>query len=104
MVLVPALLMVSTIRFRSFKTIELQTRRPYSVLILIAGAIMLIATHVQIALVVMAYTYLASAFIGLAVSRIRQRGERDPEHRHEDNPKQGNDEGMSPPFRDTAAG
>ena len=29
----PALLMVSTIRFRSFKTIDLQARRPYTVLI-----------------------------------------------------------------------
>ena len=38
MVLVPAVLMVSTIRFRSFKTIDLQTRRPYTVLILIAPA------------------------------------------------------------------
>ncbi len=37
MVLVPALLMVSTIRFRSFKTIDLQMRRPYSVLFLIAA-------------------------------------------------------------------
>ena len=32
----PALLMVSTIRFRSFKTIDLQMRRPYTVLLLIA--------------------------------------------------------------------
>ena len=30
MVLVPAVLMVSTIRFRSFKTIDLQSRRPYT--------------------------------------------------------------------------
>src|SRR5438132_3145546 len=42
MVLVPAILMVSTIRFRSFKTIDLQTRRPYTVLLLIAAGIMLI--------------------------------------------------------------
>src|SRR5882757_4108565 len=32
MVLVPAALMVSTIRFRSFKTIDSKARRPYSVL------------------------------------------------------------------------
>ena len=37
MVLVPAVLMVSTIRFRSFKTIDLQIRRPYTVLLLIAA-------------------------------------------------------------------
>ncbi|PYR28746.1 MAG: CDP-diacylglycerol--serine O-phosphatidyltransferase [Acidobacteria bacterium] len=40
MVLVPAMLMVSTIRFRSFKTIDLQARRPYRVLLLIAAAYM----------------------------------------------------------------
>ncbi len=73
MVVVPALLMVSTIRFRSFKTIDLQTRRPYTVLLLIAVAIMLIATHAQAVLVAMAYTYLASAFIGMAVNRLRRR-------------------------------
>jgi CDP-diacylglycerol---serine O-phosphatidyltransferase len=74
MVIVPALLMVSTIRFRSFKTIDLQVRRPYSVLFLIAASLMLVVTHTQLVLVGLAYTYLASAFIGLAVSRIRHRG------------------------------
>jgi CDP-diacylglycerol--serine O-phosphatidyltransferase len=71
MVLVPALLMVSTIRFRSFKTIDLKMRRPYTVLFLIALGIMAIATHPKIALVVIAYSYLGSAFIGMAVSRVR---------------------------------
>ena len=73
MVLVPALLMVSTIRFRSFKTIDLQIRRPYTVLFLIAAGIMAIATHPRFVLVAMAYTYLASAFIGMAMSRLRHR-------------------------------
>ena len=34
---VPALLMVSTVRFRSFKTIDLQARRPFRVLIVFAA-------------------------------------------------------------------
>jgi CDP-diacylglycerol--serine O-phosphatidyltransferase len=72
LVLVPALLMVSTIRFRSFKTIDLQSRRPYTVLLLIALGIMLIATHPKYVLVAMAYTYLASGFIELLVSRVRR--------------------------------
>jgi CDP-diacylglycerol--serine O-phosphatidyltransferase len=75
MVLVPALLMVSTIRFRSFKTIDLQIRRPYSVLFLIAAGIMAIATHPRFVLVAMAYSYLSSAFIGLALTRFRHRGQ-----------------------------
>jgi CDP-diacylglycerol--serine O-phosphatidyltransferase len=74
MVLVPALLMVSTIRFRSFKTIDLQTRRPYRVLLLIAGGIMLIAWLHRYVLVVMAYSYLGSGYIELAVTRLRHRG------------------------------
>ncbi len=74
MVLVPAVLMVSTIRFRSFKTLDLQMRRPYSVLFLVAAGLMAVATHPRVVLVVMAYTYLASAFIGLALSRLRHRG------------------------------
>ncbi len=73
MVLVPAVLMVSTIRFRSFKTLDSQKRRPYTVLLLIAAGIILIATHPQVVLVVIAYGYLASAFIGLAISRFKRR-------------------------------
>jgi len=76
MVLVPAMLMVSTIRFRSFKTIDLRARRPYRVLLLIAAAYMLITWLHRYVLVVMAYSYLASGLIGLAVTRFRHRGGR----------------------------
>jgi CDP-diacylglycerol--serine O-phosphatidyltransferase len=71
MVLVPAVLMVSRIRFRSFKTIDLRVRRSYSILILVAAAIMLIATHPRYVLMTMAYMYLASPFVGMAYSRMR---------------------------------
>jgi len=74
MVIVPAALMVSTIRFRSFKTLDSHTRRPYTVLIFVAAAIMLIATHPRFMLVAIAYSYLVSAFVGLAISRLRHRG------------------------------
>ena len=76
MVLLPAVLMVSTIRFRSFKTIDLRTRRPYTVLLLIAAGIVLIATHPRWVLVLLAYSYLASAFVGMAITRFRRRGGR----------------------------
>ena len=75
MVLVPALLMVSTIRFRSFKTIDLHVRRPYTILIVIAAALVLITTHPRFVLVAMAYCYLASPFVGMAMTRLRPRGE-----------------------------
>jgi CDP-diacylglycerol--serine O-phosphatidyltransferase len=76
MVIVPAILMVSTIRFRSFKTIDSQGRKPYTVLIFVAAGIMLIATHPRFMLVAIAYVYLASAFVGLAITRFKHRGER----------------------------
>jgi len=65
--------MVSTIRFRSFKTLDSKTRRPYTVLIFVAAGIVAIATHPQWTLVVIAYSYLASAFIGMAISRLKHR-------------------------------
>ena len=74
MVLVPAVLMVSTIRFRAFKTIDSHTRRPYTVLIFVAAGLMLFAAHPRIALATIAYGYLLSAFIGLAITRLRHRG------------------------------
>lgn len=74
MVIVPALLMVSTIRFRSFKTLDLQSRRPFRVLLLFATLIVLIVTHPQYVLLVMAYAYLLSGFVGMAWNKIRRRG------------------------------
>jgi CDP-diacylglycerol--serine O-phosphatidyltransferase len=78
MVLVPALLMVSTIRFRSIKAIDMGWRRSYIGLFLAAVGIALIATQPRIALVIMAYTYLLSAFIGMASTRLRRRSDDHP--------------------------
>jgi CDP-diacylglycerol--serine O-phosphatidyltransferase len=75
MVIIPALLMVSTIRFRSFKTFDLQTRRGYPALFLVALGLALLASHPQLVLVALAYTYLASAFIGMAWSRFHRTGD-----------------------------
>jgi CDP-diacylglycerol--serine O-phosphatidyltransferase len=74
MVIVPALLMVSTIRFRSFKTFDLQARRSYSVLLIVAVIIALLAAQPEYILVVLAYGYLASAFLELLWTRLRRRG------------------------------
>jgi CDP-diacylglycerol--serine O-phosphatidyltransferase len=74
LVLVPGFLMVSTIKFRSFKTFDLQTRRSYTVLIAIALLIALIFAHPALALVTLSYGYMLSAFIEMAASRMRHRG------------------------------
>lgn len=73
MMLVPTLLMVSTIRFRSFKTIDLGERRRYTVLIAAAALLALVVTHPSAVLLLMAYTYVASGFVGLALTRLRHR-------------------------------
>lgn len=73
LVLVPAFLMVSTIRFRSFKDLDLLAPRPYPVLILLAAGLVAIATHPRWMLVFLAYAYLLSAFVDLIVTRLRRR-------------------------------
>jgi CDP-diacylglycerol--serine O-phosphatidyltransferase len=74
-VIVPALLMVSTVRYRSFKTLDLQTRRPFRVLLLFATLLALVVTHPQLVLLALAYVYLASGLIGLLWTRLRRRGD-----------------------------
>ena len=73
MVLVPALLMVSTSRFRSFKTFDLSPRRSYTVLLVVAIVLALFAAQPDYLFVVLAYGYLLSAFVELAWSRLRSR-------------------------------
>ncbi len=71
-IIVPALLMVSTIRFVSFKTIDLQSRRSYPVLVLVAGALALLVARTQEVLLGAAYLYLASPFLEMAWRRLRR--------------------------------
>ena len=73
MVLVPAFLMVSTIRFRSVKTIDVGHTRSYFSLFLAAGVLALIATHPRIALVILSYTYTAGALIMWGYTKLRRR-------------------------------
>jgi CDP-diacylglycerol--serine O-phosphatidyltransferase len=70
---VPAVLMVSTIRFNSFKAIDMQKRRSYKVLVLLALVIAVIQLHPSIVLVVLAYAYLASGLLSVLWSKLRRR-------------------------------
>ena len=79
LVLVPAFLMVSTIKFRSFKTFDLHARRSYTVLLALAVVIALVSAHPALALVTLSYGYLLSAFIELIALKIRHRHEPHPE-------------------------
>jgi CDP-diacylglycerol--serine O-phosphatidyltransferase len=71
---VPALLMVSTIRFSSFKTIDAQQRRSYKVVALVALVIAVIQLHPNIVLLVLAYLYMVTGLVGAVWSRLRRRG------------------------------
>src|SRR4051812_31034115 len=71
LVIVPGLLMVSTIRFYSFKTLDLQSRRAYPVLLLLALGLAVLVAH-EIMLVVIAYAYMVSGPVMWAWSRMRR--------------------------------
>ena len=66
--------MVTTLRFRSFKEVNLGHRRSYVPLIAIAGVIALINAHPPFVLAGMAYIYLASGPVEALLSRIEWRG------------------------------
>ena len=72
MLLVPGFLMVSTIRFRSIKAIDMGWRRSYRAPLLAVIALALIALHPRIALVVLSYTYVVAAVGIYLYSRIRR--------------------------------
>jgi CDP-diacylglycerol--serine O-phosphatidyltransferase len=69
MLLIPALLMVSNIRFQSFKTLDLGIKRGYRGLVVVAGFIALLVAYPHETLIVMAYLYFASGFIGLLMTK-----------------------------------
>ena len=69
MLVTPALLMVSTIRFQSFKTFDFRIRRDYRGLFLVAAFIALLVTYPHEVLIVMAYAYFISGFVGTFLAR-----------------------------------
>jgi len=71
LVIVPGLLMVSTIRFYSFKTLDLHSRRAYPVLALLALGLALLTAH-EIMLVALAYAYMMSGPVMWTWSRLRR--------------------------------
>lgn len=66
-VAVPAVLMVSTLRFRTFKTVDVHAWRRYQLLGVAAIAVAVAVSQPHAAFAVVAYAYLSSAFIELIV-------------------------------------
>ena len=73
MLTVPALLMVSTIRFQSFKSFDLGMQGGYRILLLVAVFIGLLVTFPHEVLMVIAYSYFASGFIGTLMNKLKGR-------------------------------
>jgi CDP-diacylglycerol--serine O-phosphatidyltransferase len=74
LMVVPALLMVSTIRFSSFKTVDTQRWRSYKVLALVALVIAVIQLHPSIVLLGLAYLYMLTGISAAVWARFRRRG------------------------------
>ena len=72
LVVVPAALMVSTIRFRSFKSVDTQSRHPFRLLILFALFMTALVTRPEEVLVVVSYGYLISPVVGAIIARFRR--------------------------------
>ena len=78
MLIVPALLMVSTIKFQSFKTFDLGMRRGWRGLFLVAAFIALLVSYPHEVLIVLAYTYFGSGFVGELMARLGRKDHVEP--------------------------
>ena len=74
-VIIPASLMVSRIRYRNFSAPTPRRRHSYLTLLGIAGVIAAIAVLPQAVLVVLAYSYLLSGLVGFAMSRLNRKND-----------------------------
>jgi CDP-diacylglycerol--serine O-phosphatidyltransferase len=74
-----ALLMVSTLRYRSFKGFDLRSRRPYWYLLFIVIPIVVIALHPPLTLLLAATLYSVSGPVAYLAGLLRRRGEPPPQ-------------------------
>jgi len=73
MVLLPAVLMVSTIRFRSVKSVDVGWTRSYLRLLLVVAIFLVIIAHPRYVLVVLSYSYTLTALMLWAYRKARRR-------------------------------
>jgi len=71
-------LMVSTLRYRSFKGIDLRARRSYINVLGIAGLFLLVAVHPEVSLLSLASLYTLSGPTGYLVGLLRRRSDPPP--------------------------
>jgi CDP-diacylglycerol---serine O-phosphatidyltransferase len=78
-----AVLMVTRLRYRSFKDFDLRNRRSYLVVLPIAAALVAVLTHPKGALLTLAAVYLVSGPTAYLVGIVWRARERDPEKSEE---------------------
>ena len=78
LMLIPAALMVSTIRYRSFRTINFGYGPSYLPLLLFIVFVALVAANPRITLLILAYSYLIAGFVELIIARLRARRDERP--------------------------
>ena len=76
-VVVTAVLMISTVRYRSLKEVEFRRRQPYTLVALIGLAIVLIALDPPMVLLLLATGYVISGPVERLIVRLRHRGVRE---------------------------
>ncbi len=64
LVVAVAVLMVSRLRYRSFKDLDLRNRRPYTFVLPLAAVLVAVLTHPKSALLVLSAAYLVSGVLG----------------------------------------
>ena len=72
-------LMVSTFRYRSFKNIDLKSRRSYRLLLPLAAVILIVAYHPAAVLLAIAVVYTLSGPVAWVASRFSRRAHQDDE-------------------------
>ncbi len=75
LLIVAAFLMVSTLRYWSFKTLDLRSRRSYFAMVGIAAMLALIATQPAWALLVWSCGYAASGPVAFVIALLRRKGD-----------------------------
>jgi CDP-diacylglycerol--serine O-phosphatidyltransferase len=73
MVALLAFLMVSKLRYYSFKTVDLRKRRPYVAIIFLGLIVWAIGAYSEPVLLTLALTYLLSGIVLRLISRVRPR-------------------------------
>jgi CDP-diacylglycerol--serine O-phosphatidyltransferase len=89
-----AFLMVSTVKFNSFKDLEPLRRRPFNTLVVFVFLALLLAAEPQVMIFLISSAYIVSGPVGEVVAMFRKRGKKEESEKpihgddaHRENPR-----------------